>query len=280
MSGRVARALLVVALLAVGCFPSEPPSTPREIVPGTSGSFTYDPEIAPPVRVYYDAPGVEHLATAPVLVVMHGQSRTARSYRDTWRTYAREHRALLLAPEFTTSAYPGDAYTLGPSSFAVLEPLFAHVIADTRSFADTYLLYGHSAGAQFVHRFLLLQPNRVARSVAANAGWYTAPEFMPWPYGLSGSGASEMSIGDWLAEGLTVLLGTEDTDPNDPDLRHTKEADRQGLHRRARGEYFYGLGFNLAGRRHGTFAWDLAYVDGAGHSNGEMAPEAARILFG
>ena len=40
-----------------------------------------------------------------------------------------------------------------------------------------YYLFGHSAGAQFVHRLLLMVPDgRYAALVAANAGWYTVPD--------------------------------------------------------------------------------------------------------
>ena len=53
---------------------------------------------------------------------------------------------------------------------AAIEPLFDHARARFGMEADAYSIYGHSAGAQFVHRFLFHVPDaRVARAVAANA---------------------------------------------------------------------------------------------------------------
>ena len=217
--------------------PAEPPASEpahRFIAPGTSGSFEfngYAPLRDRPVRVWFDAPAGD-LRAAKVLVVMHGQSRTAQDYRDAWVSEARRYGALLIVPEFSEALYPGsDAYNLGnvgrePESrwtYSLIEPLVDFVRADVGSRSDGYYLFGHSAGAQFVHRFLLLKPqNRVTRAVSANAGWYTAPEAgVDFPYGLRGGPVSDSGLRSALADSLTVLLGENDTDPNDADLRST-----------------------------------------------------------
>ena len=42
--------------------------------------------------------------------------------------------------------------------------------------AERFHIYGHSAGAQFVHRYILhTGAARVERAVASNAGWYMLP---------------------------------------------------------------------------------------------------------
>jgi hypothetical protein len=272
--------------------PAPPPAPHRFITAGTSGSFefnAYAPLRDRPVRVWFDAPSGD-LRAAKVLIVMHGQSRTAQDYRDAWVSHARRYGALLIVPEFSEALYPGsDAYNLGnvgqePESrwtFSLIEPLFDFVRADVGSQSAGYYLYGHSAGAQFVHRFLLVKPqNRAVRTVSANAGWYTAPETgVDFPYGVRGGPVTDAGLRGALADSLTVLLGENDTDPNDADLRSTPEAERQGPHRLARGQFFFAAGRATAQALGVTFGWRLETVPGATHSNSEMVPAAARALF-
>ncbi len=50
---------------------------------------------------------------------------------------------------------------------------------------NTYKIYGHSAGAQFVHRYLLITKEpAVDQAVIANAGWYTVISDNNYPYGI------------------------------------------------------------------------------------------------
>ena len=63
-------------------------------------------------------------------------------------------------------------------SFGVIERVFDCVKNALGLNAESYGFYGHSAGSQFVHRFLYFMPeNRAHLIVAANAGWYTMPTF-------------------------------------------------------------------------------------------------------
>src|SRR3712207_6943257 len=56
--------------------------------------------------------------------------------------------------------------------------LFDFVREATGNPSEQYRIYGHSAGAQFVHRLALFVPEaRFATAIAANAGWYTMPTF-------------------------------------------------------------------------------------------------------
>jgi hypothetical protein len=282
-----------------------PPSATRasvrppyeSISPGSSGSFEfsgYEPLEDRPITVWYDAPDGD-LTTVDVLIVMHGQGRNGEEYRDDWKPHARRHRALLIVPEFSEEHYPGsDGYNLGsvvdddgdrnPESrwaFSIIEPLFDYVQADTGNRADGYRLFGHSAGAQFVHRFLLFKPdNRVKRAVSANAGWYTTTEAnIDFPYGLRGSPSTDEGLKRALAAPLTILLGEEDVETDADNLRKTPETNRQGENRLARGQFFYAAGQRAARALGTTFAWTLETVPGAEHSDEEMAPAAARLLF-
>lgn len=276
-------AVLFSVTVLTACHPPRP--TNPVIRPGT-GSFTFTVATLPdkPLKVWYYAPPV--LAGAPILFVMHGTGRNGEGYRDAWVSEASKRGVILIVPEFSDALYPGsEEYNLGgvnvesPTrwAFAQIEPLFDYVRTDTGDWPNTYFLYGHSAGAQFVHRFLLFEPNNHAsRSVAANAGWYTAVEStVDFPYGLKGAPTTP-SPSSWLNQNLTILLGDQDTDPNDPDLRHDAGSDRQGLTRLARGQFFYATANNYIWPNN----WQLTIVPGVSHSNVEMAPAAAQILFG
>ena len=57
-----------------------------------------------------------------------------------------------------------------------IEHLFDYIRTKSGATRNTYLLDGHSAGAQFVHRIVTLLPDaRYSRAVAANAGLYIMP---------------------------------------------------------------------------------------------------------
>jgi pimeloyl-ACP methyl ester carboxylesterase len=256
--------------------------------------FTFDGWAGPPIEVYIGRP--EALAEdAPVVFVMHGVRRNADEYRDQWYALALEHSFLLVVPEFTREAFQGaDGYNLGNTldsdgepkpvdtwSFSVLEPLFETVRKRYGLVTGRYALYGHSAGGQFVHRFAMHVPDaRVSAIVPANAGWYTLPEFdLDWPYGLRGSAIDEESLAAALQLPITLLLGDRDTDPSHPSLRHTPEADAQGMHRFARGFTFYESGRQAALSLGVPFNWHLATVRGVDHDNARMAPAAVPLLL-
>ena len=232
----------------------------------------------------------------PVVFVMHGMKRNADEYRDQWHDLAEEHDFLLVVPEFSDHDFPeSEAYNLGnifngqggrrPEtewSFSAIEPIFEEVRKRFGMTAEGYAIYGHSAGAQFVHRFLFHVPEaRITRAVAANAGWYTMPDFsVEYPYGLKDSAVSREMLEKVIQRPLTVLLGEEDTDPEHASLRRTPEALVQGPHRFARGQAFFAAG-QAASKQLGTsFAWRLETVPGADHDNRLMAPAAIPYLLG
>ncbi|MGK2927717.1 MAG: hypothetical protein ACSLE2_19045 [Lysobacterales bacterium] len=234
-------------------------------------------------------------ADRPIVFVMHGVQRNADEYRDQWYDLAEEHGFLVVVPEFSDDDFPGaEGYNYGnvydetgairPRStwaFEAIEPIFDDVRRRYGMTAEGYSIYGHSAGSQFVHRFLMHVPEaRVARVVAANAGWYTMPDFsIDFPYGLRGSAVGREELGRALQLPVTVLLGDADTDPQHPSLRRTPEALAQGAHRFARGQAFFATARVAAADLQVPFGWRLATVPGADHDNIKMAPAAVPYLL-
>jgi poly(3-hydroxybutyrate) depolymerase len=245
-------------------------------------------------EIHYHRPAT-WTPTGRIVIVMHGVNRDADRYRDEWRSLADQYGFLLIVPKFSATKFPGDTwYNFGGMvdaggkprprdgwSFGVVDRVFADVRATTGATRPTYSLYGHSAGAQFVHRYLLFAPSpTVDMAVAANAGWYTMPLFGEvFPYGLKDSPATEADVRRFLARPLVLQLGEADTNPQHSSLRRTPEADRQGLHRFTRGLNYLAVGKREAERLGVPLAWKLVTVPGVGHSNGKMAEHAARELF-
>jgi len=77
---------------------------------------------------------------------------------------------------------------------------------------------------------------------------------------------------------MIVLLGREDTNPDDPDLRNTPEAKRQGLHRLERGQNMMKMATMEAEKLGVNMHWSLRFVAGAGHDNAAMAKVAATLV--
>jgi poly(3-hydroxybutyrate) depolymerase len=266
-----------------------------------SGSLRFTAQDGNTLTAYtYRATGFD-AATGPILFVLHGARRDAQAYLAAMAPYVERAGALAIAPEFPESLYPqSEDYTLGlgvnapPSgatydpaewrpdaetTFMELEHLFEALKAALPGAAGRcdYLVFGHSAGAQFTHRLLLFHPEaRVRRAVAANAGWYTLPVSVPgdpnteMPYGLTGSPVGSRDVTKALSRELIVLLGQTDTATaaEDPDLRGTDEAQAQGVNRLERGRHL--------GEPH---QWTQSEVPGAGHNTTQMAGSAAWWLF-
>ncbi len=281
--------ILGLFLLALPASAQESPITLGE------GRFFYSyPHYQKPIPVWYSYPPSLDRNSA-VFIVMHGNSRTAKGYRDAWKKHAHKYGFLLIVPEFSKKDFPGSrSYHLGNRfdkdgksipehlwSFSVIDPLFETVKKMTRNVSKKYLLYGHSAGSQFVHRFLMFKPKaKVGIAIAANAGWYTLPDFKAdYPYGLRNSGAGRNHLAQALQKKLVVFLGDQDTDPTDSLLRTTKEAMEQGAHRFARGKTFLRFAQEAARSLGVPCLWSVQVAPGVAHSNSGMAAATVRHLF-
>ena len=141
----------------------------------------------------------------------------------------------------------GKAGDHATSAFSAIEPLFDDVRGRFGLATKTYYLYGHSAGAQFAHRFAMFGFGpRASAVISANAGWYTFPGSGDWPYGPDRLSEGLYDPDTALAAPLAVLAGEADTDPMHPSLRRSRQANAQGAARYDRALAFYAAGAELA----------------------------------
>jgi hypothetical protein len=260
------------------------------------------------IDVYYHVPA-GFTADSPVLLVAPGAGRDAWDYRDVWVEASETHGVVVLSPHYSEAEYPefwsynlagmlrnveiNDARTAmvgyeistEPSEwiFGDLDRIFASVRSALGLRAQHYDLFGHSAGGQLLHRYVIFGRSAlVGRVYAANSGWYTVPTFDDeFPYGLGGSAATEESLRDAFSKDLVVLLGEmDDRNETRGDLARTPEIDVQGLSRIERGRYFFEVAEATAERLETEFNWSMVVVPGVGHDRVGMSRAAAEQLYG
>jgi pimeloyl-ACP methyl ester carboxylesterase len=246
------------------------------------------------IRVHYYIPAGK-IREMPLQFIMHGAGRNADDYIEGWKTKADAYEVILVAPELTKESFSSSEYYNGmfltpegeisdpeATTFSLIDRIFEFVREELQLENSNYNIYGHSAGGQFTHRFMLFYDSPyVKRAVAANAGWYTFPDdAAEYPYGIKGLFSDSDSLRKaFYSEDITVLLGTADT-IRDKDLRQTPEADLQGLTRLARGERFFEYNKAMAENKGHLFLWQKVYVQASGHDHTLMSPAAADILYG
>lgn len=290
--------LQFIAILCGVLFLAQACSSAPEIgiEPG-SGVFVfndYEPLEEKPIRVFTYRPEGD-ITKMPILFVMHGTLRNADTYRDNWIEIADEHEVLIVTPEFTDEAFPGSrGYNLGGMfdengnpvdeqywAYSLIEPIFDKVLELTNSENEEYDIFGHSAGAQFTHRFFLFKDDlRSNHVISANAGWYTMPDFdIEFPYGLKNTAVNEETLINRLENRMLIQLGEKDNDPNHRYLRTAEEAILQGEHRLERGHSFLEEARKIADEKEVDLQWFIQTVPDVGHDNAQMAINIADYLF-
>ena len=261
--------------------------------------FTYAGLPQKPINVFYNIPPGDR-TNMPIVFVFHGKERNAIDYRDIWISASNQYGFMIFAPEFNNTDFPGsNAYSLGnvyqdgnyPSSqtlnnesvwtFSIIEPLFDYIKTNVNSAKTTYDMFGHSGGGQFVHRFVLFEPNaRYNRAIAANSGWYTVPDGVAgFPFGILNCPVFDRNPNSYFGRKLYITVGELDTNSDDPSLVHNTDVDLQGMNRFDRANYFFSKSRNYATSVQANFAWQFHTVANSGHNATLMSNDAIKILF-
>lgn len=251
------------------------------------------------LRIYYHIPQ-NATATTPILMVFHGTNRNASDYRDAFVNTANTKNVIIISPEFSEQNFPrsnqynlGNVYVNGdiPTSnslnseaqwtFSIIEPLFDYIKIQLQNTNTNYTIFGHSAGAQFIHRFLMFKPNnRVNKAVISAAGWYTFPDkTIPFPYGLKNSILENSSVEDFFSKNVFVQVGEFDNNPTDSNLRHNEFSDAQGEHRLERTKNYADFCKQQAETATFEFNWTFHIHKNSDHNYILAAQNAANLLF-
>ena len=241
-----------------------------------------------PIHVWYARP-VEPGPQPRVVFILHGDSRTGTLARDLGAPYAREHRLIVVAPQFLEDHYPGDSYDLGGMvrggalqprkdwALLLIEHLFDHLRERWSLSVTRYDILGHSAGGQFVQRLVLFVPEaRFRRAVASGAGTVAIPDArVDAPYGLGAVAMDAGALDRSLTRDFVVVVGDRDIDEGP----RPAVVLAQGKTRVSRAYRLFAAAHEAAVERRVTLAWRLRVVSGLDHSPpGTLAIDFEEIL--
>ncbi len=263
------------------------------VEPKNLTSFNFKSTNNPDVKVFYSAPP-KISAKTKILFVMAGRQRDANNYLESWIEWGKQNDYLVLAPQFDDKNWVEPlGYNFGniasgkekentpnPKSkwaFTLIEQMFDFAKKEFKVNQSKYDLFGHSAGGQFVHRFMLFMPkNRVRVAIAANPGFYTLPDLNEkFPYGLKNSPVkiTQNDLLKWTNRDLILMRGTADVQRTE-NLRQTPEADAQGKNRFERALFM----FNKINALNPKTKWKMFEVPNVAHDQKGMALAAQKVL--
>jgi len=282
--------LAIVALNCSGCSTSET-TTEHKINNGNGFFYFKDKTISneSAMRVFYFKPK-SFTADRPILFFMHGADRKAEHIPRIAADALEKLNILLIVPEFSEELFPKiESYQYGNVrtkprelwSFFVNDRIFNFVKQVTGTRQQKYYIWGNSAGAQFVHRQILVGAHElIQKAFASNAGVYTLPTngHDPYPYSIKGLGLTSMVLKKVFLLNFFVLLGEEDV-VQDATFLKSRAAMKQGSNRFQRGKLFYATAESEARACGLAFNWKLITFPGCGHEpNDEMSGKVISLI--
>ena len=270
------------------------------------------------IKVHYHRPE-NFTAQSPILLVLPGAGRNGDSYRDAWVKASEFYNILVLSPEYAEKDYPFKDYHLGGiiSSWNIqdqisfdehsnkaylkedslnisyhtdstswifndFDRIFDLAVQATASQQQKYDVFGHSAGGQILHRFVLFHPHSKAnRILASNSGFYTlADEAIDFPFGLAQTHHTTNQLPFSFKKQLTLFIGALDNaQETGGTLLRSPTVDKQGLHRLERAHFFYKHSKEKATDLQADFNWQIEIIQGVGHDHHKMSQAASNYLY-
>ena len=245
----------------------------------------------PDVEIFYITPEKINKDTK-VIFVIHGNSRNAEDYLSAWIPHVINKNVIVAAPQFRKIDFRYFfLLEMAESSGKVnsnkneyinnsISLFFNYLKSKFSLSTETYSMFGHSAGAQFTHRYMLLSmDNRISNTVIANAGWYTFITDDEFPYGINNSpiNISNEQIKWFMSKKANLLIGSDDI--SFKSVNSSKGANLQGLTRVDRAaNYFDSLILNAESRGY-ALRWNYRVLERVDHDFKKVTPYAAQILL-
>jgi pimeloyl-ACP methyl ester carboxylesterase len=204
--------------------------------------FYYGEEIFASDSFIFTSPEkIEYLGWTPqnpraLLVAVHSSSFNPLQYYHGFLPLAKELGLALMAPYFPQDQFHYQRVFLQGRADLQLQAWIEDFLRDSGLPPDFPLLfYGHSAGAQFSHRYLLAHPQGTIGAVFSAPGYWTLfTKEETFPYGLAAHQNTPpglvlqprafLSIPSLVISGVGDVLRTAN-------LNQSEAADRQGRHR-------------------------------------------------
>jgi predicted esterase len=227
-----------------------------------------------------------------VMLAFHGIGRAAKSMLDGAIKFATANGYYVVAPVFDTEQFSGrEAYQFGgliddgsfvtdPNDWSVSRAkdfaLWAAKRVGLDPVASDTVLFGHSAGAQYLSRVAAFaqDDSLFDKIVVGNPSTLVWPDVSTtWkvPHGFGGTYFSTVQskamLKDYLADPISIYIGSEDDNPHASDLAKGRTAMRQGANRLERGINAYNAGKAMAASQGWDFNWELVIANGVGHTS-------------
>lgn len=270
------------------------------------------------ITVYYHKPK-NYSPESKIIIVIPGAGRNANSYRDAWVEKSEKYSILILSPMYKETEYKIEDYhfcglikesnliqnveyientnisRLDEEKFNFefnansnewifddFDRIFKLAKETLSSTEPTYDIFGHSAGGHILHRFALFQENsNVDKILSSNPSFYTLPSYdYHFPFGLKDLPIEKALLENAFKKNLVVFLGEEDNEnETGGTFLRSKSADKQGIHRLARGKYFFKKSKEIADELGYEFNWQLVTIPNVGHNHQLMGDAAGKYLY-
>ena len=242
-----------------------------------------------------------------IIFVMSGCLRDALNYLKNWIEVADKYNYIIVAPEFDKDHYSiaeheygnlidieydyssQDIYipymkygkTIKDKSewiYDIIDNIYLKFIKENTLKNDGFIIFGHSSGAQFVHKYLMLGDSKYCKLyLAANAGLYTFfNEEKDYPYGIKNLNEYKNIIDKSLSKKAYIMIGDQDITTDD--LNHMEEDKEEGLTRLERGTNYYNIAKEYSNKNNIDFNWNLIIMPNVNHDNKKVVPYACEII--